>query len=106
MTTLVSKALTTGARALADHRRSPRSKVFLLTEVIVKGASLRVHILDLSVSGSKLHTPAAPLWDGRVYLVLNGELVAGIVVWSNADRFGLRFLAKISSERLANIVRS
>ncbi|TPG12348.1 PilZ domain-containing protein [Sphingomonas oligophenolica] len=93
-------------RGSANHRRAPRSKVFLLTEVVIDAVTARAHVLDVSTTGSKVHTATDPQCGSEASVRLNGEPKAGKVVWVNAGRFGLEFATELAPDQMAAIVRA
>lgn len=93
-------------RGSANQRRAPRSKVFLLTEVVIDAVTARAHVLDVSTTGLKVYAAADLQRGSQASVRLNGEPKAGKVVWVNAGRFGLEFTTELAPDQIAAIVHS
>lgn len=75
-----------------DRRRTSRHKVFEVAALRVGTETLRVHILDRSGSGARLHC-ATRLRLGQTVVLLSGEAsAAGRICWVGDDgRLGITF---------------
>jgi hypothetical protein len=79
-------------------------KVFKLGRAQADGASFKVHLLDVSQRGARLHASEAP--DRGIHLELTCASVStsGTVRWVDARRFGIRFDAALAPSELASIL--
>lgn len=85
----------------SDQRKTRRIKVFVPTEIVVEDVAVRAHLLDISESGSRVHSPIAPRTGDQAHLNLNGETHAARIVWSEAGRSGLQFTTELTPEQVA-----
>jgi hypothetical protein len=72
-------------------RRTPRFKVFQPASLEHGDDRGRVHVLDISSEGARLHGDQPPPVGSYVALVCAGFTVRGRVVWSRERRFGVEF---------------
>ena len=83
----------------ADCRTEPRLKVFKLGRAQADGASFKVHLLDVSQRGARLHASEAP--DRGIHL----ELTCASVSTSGTVRWvGIALDAALASIELAPIL--
>lgn len=85
----------------SDQRKTRRIKVFVPTEIVVEDVAVRAHLLDISESGSRVHSTIAPRTGDQAHLNLNGETHAARIVWSEAGRSGLQFTTELTPEQVA-----
>jgi hypothetical protein len=89
---------------LRDGRAEPRLKVFKLGVADAGGAPFKVHLLDVSASGARLHTGMAPDRGIQVTLTCSSISATGTVRWVDASRFGVRFDKPLVPSELATIL--
>ena len=89
------------AKGAVEHRKARRAKVFVPTELVVADVAMRAHLLDISVSGSRVHSRTAPRAGDDTLLHLNGQTHEARVVWSDAERAGLEFKTELTPEQIA-----
>lgn len=86
-------------------RAKPRLKAFQQTEMRrVDGAVVKVHLLDLSVTGALVHCPEPPAKGDAVHLSLGGAFRVGEVAWSEERRFGLHFRVPLTDAQVAELL--
>lgn len=86
--------------ASCDHRKARRAKVFVPTELVVDDIAMRAHLLDISPSGSRIHTRPAPRPGDEMVLHLNGHRHEARVIWSDAERAGVEFKQELTEEQI------
>ncbi|SOB78701.1 PilZ domain-containing protein [Sphingomonas guangdongensis] len=86
------------------QRRSPRLKLFLPGEMIVRGASSRVHLLNLSTGGALVHAPTPVSPGSSVIIHFAREARAARVAWVDGQRAGLCFTTPLSDEGVRQVV--
>jgi hypothetical protein len=72
-------------------RGAARHKLFEPLGLRHAGQSMRVHMLDLSVSGALLHAEHPPRIGAGVIIEFQGLAATAHVMWVRAKRFGVRF---------------
>lgn len=87
-----------------DGRGEPRLKVFKLGQAQADGDPFRVHLLDVSERGARLHANQAPDRGIRITLTCASVSASGTVRWVDASRFGIRFDKPLVPAELATIV--
>jgi hypothetical protein len=87
-----------------ESRRSRRLKVFLPTEIVIDEASVRAHVLDISSSGSLLHTGTEPLSGSEVIVRLKDDALTAKIVWVGAGRLGLEFSTELTDDQIDRIL--
>ncbi|MBA2920521.1 hypothetical protein GON01_02305 [Sphingomonas sp. MAH-20] len=87
-----------------DGRAEPRLKVFRLGRARADGVPFKVHILDVSKLGARLHASQAPDLGIRITLDCASVSASGTVRWVDARRFGIRFDKPLVQSELATIV--
>jgi len=89
-----------------DKRQARRTKVFLLAQVAGDGTETlrRVHVLDISAQGARLHARSVSDPGGKVELVVGGKRQPASIVWVDHPTFGIRFATPLTDERLHGIV--
>lgn len=85
-------------------RRSPRLKLFLPGEMIVRGAGSRVHLLNLSTGGALIHAAAVPEPGSSVILHFAEHARAARVAWTDGSRAGLSFTTPLSESGVREAV--
>jgi hypothetical protein len=65
--------------------------------------SLRIHLLDVSLTGALGYAPAPPATGTRVQVDCGGISRAGRVCWREGSRFGLHFDLPLAPEELADL---
>jgi len=88
----------------ADGRAEPRLKVFKLGRAETAGLDFKVHLLDISRLGARLHASQAPDRGHRIRLTCSSVSTSGTVRWVDARRFGIRFDKPLVPAELATIV--
>jgi hypothetical protein len=85
-------------------RQERRLKVFFPATMIAReGGSRRVHVLDLSRGGARLHVGDAMAPDEVVVLDLFGSSHSAKVAWASAKQVGVRFIFGLSGAELSAI---
>ena len=93
------------AQTPTDRARvHPRLKVFRPAEVHAHGRSLRVHLLDVSRGGARLHTTEALSPGATVVLICMHTRRVAQVAWTQGCRCGIRFGIPLAAEELAAIL--
>ena len=87
-----------------NGRAEPRLKVFRLGQARADGLPFRVHVLDVSKLGARLHASQAPGPGIRITLDCASVSASGTVRWVDARRFGIRFDKPLVQSELATIV--
>jgi hypothetical protein len=87
-----------------NGRAEQRLKVFRLGLADAGGAPFKVHLLDVSASGARLHTGTAPDRGIHVTLTCSSVSASGTVRWVDASRFGVRFDKPLVPSELATIL--
>lgn len=95
MATIVDRRTAPDARSIA-----PRRKTFTLAAVREGLIDHRVHILDISRSGARVHCTAALPLAGEIWLRCGDLAVPARVVWSEEGRHGLHFAHPISDAQV------
>jgi hypothetical protein len=72
-------------------RAEPRLKVYKLGRAQAGGMQFKVHLLDVSASGARLHAGRTPDQGMRITLDCSPVSATGTVRWVHASRFGIRF---------------
>ena len=88
----------------ADNRREPRLKVFRLGRAQASGMDFKVHLLDVSARGARLHAGEALGTGVRMTLDCSSVSTTGEVRWVDASRFGIRFDVPLVPSELDAIV--
>ena len=78
--------------------------MFLPTEIIIDDAAIRAHILDISTSGSLLHTGTEPRLGSDVVLRLKDGALSAKIVWVGSGRLGIQFTTELSVEQIDDIL--
>lgn len=81
--------------------RSRRYKTFLPAEVTLPETTVRAHLLNISTSGTCVHTRAAPRVGDVAQVQLFGQVHSARVVWSHLGKSGLSFDAALTSEQIS-----
>ncbi len=85
-------------------RAFPRDKIFEPANVAVGATSVRVHMLDVSQGGARVHS-VAPLSVGdRVMLSWRDQSRIASVAWSRDSKSGLRFDLPLTQPQMAMLV--
>lgn len=84
-----------------EQRKARRAKVFVPAELVVADVPVRAHLLDISASGSRVHSRVAPRTGDAARLHLDGDTHEAQVVWSDAGRSGLKFKTELTPEQIA-----
>jgi hypothetical protein len=79
------------SRTRKERRCSERVKVFKPADLLINGVKCRSHILNVSATGSMIHTPTSILVGTMIRICTAGLDRHGVIVWKNGLRFGLRF---------------
>jgi hypothetical protein len=89
----------------ADQRGQPakRFKTFQPATMTEAAGSLRIHLLDVSLTGALAHAPAPPPSGTRVQVDCGEVSRAGRVCWRDGTRFGLHFDLPLGPEELAGL---
>jgi hypothetical protein len=98
-----------GRQSEAASRAAKRVKVFQPATLERDGASLRIHLLDISESGALAHAHQPPPDRSRVRVECEGLVRTASVRWSEGKRFGLLFdrpLLGAEVERLTGSARA
>jgi hypothetical protein len=79
-----------------DVRPQPRRKIFQVGELHADGRSLRVHLLDVSEGGAKLHCTSELSVGSAVTLHWQGQRWRGVIAWTADGKCGVRFLVPLA----------
>lgn len=90
--------------AISDSRPQPRRKIFQLGELTVGGRTLRVHLLDVSEGGARLHCPAEVNVGDPVILRWQDNQWRGIIMWTSQGKCGVRFIAPLTAAALSALL--
>jgi hypothetical protein len=72
-------------------RSQPRLKVFRLACAQAGGVQFKIHLLDISERGARIHAGEVPGRAVRITLACASVITKGEVRWVDASRFGLKF---------------
>lgn len=72
-------------------QRATRLKLFEPVQLRLRGAGIRAHLLDLSVTGALAHSEYPPAVGDHVMIEGASLGVAGRVMWVREKRFGIHF---------------
>lgn len=86
--------------------RPPRAKVFQVATLMVGGADIRVHMLDVSTVGARIHGAGAFEVGAQVMLAWAGEGHLARIAWSRGGMAGVRFLFPLSKQRMESLFES
>ena len=92
------------ADPVGTPRRSRRLKVFLPSEIVIDDAAVRAHVLDISTSGSLLHTGTEPELGSDVVLHLNHDALSAKIVWVGSGRMGIQFTTELTASQIEQIL--
>jgi hypothetical protein len=87
-----------------DGRTEPRLKVFKLGRAQAGGVQFKVHLIDVSARGARLHADEAPDRGIRIELTCSSVCASGMVRWVDARRFGIRFDMPLMPSELETIL--
>ena len=85
-------------------RVANRYKTFLPCSLEQDGALVRVHVLNLSVTGALIATPAAIPARQPISLQFQAVSLKATVVWSRTDRAGLRYSLPLPQSTLEELI--
>lgn len=80
--------------------RARRFKMFHVAEMRVPGARVKVHVVNLSISGLMMRSDAPPAPGTVAIFDLGIAERRGRVVWCEEDRCGVQFLMPLTDEEL------
>ena len=87
-----------------ERRAEARQKVFRQGDALLGNSQIRVHLLDVSAYGTRLHSQL-PLASGQqVTIDCRTVRIQGVVRWTNAQLAGVRFDAPLAGSELSTIV--
>lgn len=86
-------------------RVAARHKLFEPVVLRKGGVAARAHMLDLSVSGARLHAERPPVAGARILIEADGLAVTAHVIWVRAKRFGVHFDTPIAEEAMRLVLR-
>ena len=98
--------LTTGSDVESEKRGSRRIKVFLPTEIEIDDTALRAHVLDLSVSGARLHTKGSLQSGSDAKLRLDDKVWPAKVAWVDGGRSGIEFRVQLTLQQVAELIEA
>jgi hypothetical protein len=84
-------------------RGDPRVKLFQLAGLRAGGEAHRAHVLDISLSGARVHCAANLRCGQAVTLMIEHLHVPATVLWEDDHRVGLRFHAPLIDHQLKRI---
>jgi hypothetical protein len=87
-----------------EGRTEPRLKVFKLGLAKAGGVQFKVHLLDVSARGARLHAGQVPDRGIRITLDCSSVSASGTVRWVDARRFGIRFDKPLVPHEIATIL--
>jgi hypothetical protein len=79
-----------------DARAQPRSSIFLAAVIRAGPEQAPVKVRNLSPNGAMIESPLAPSVGTTADLIRGALIARGTVIWSMANRFGLRFASEVS----------
>jgi len=80
----------------ADARGQPRSSMFLAAVLRAGTEQSPVKVRNMSSNGAMIETSVAPAAGAKVDLMRGALVVRGTVIWSSANRCGVRFSSEVS----------
>lgn len=83
--------------------RPQRLKIFQLGELRVGSRTLRVHVLDISRGGARLHCPLPTEPGSPVILRWETHFWRGVIAWSAGDKCGIRFHVPLCADVISAI---
>lgn len=84
------------ATILSDGRRQLRSSIFLAAVMRYETEQVPVKIRNMSANGALVESLVTPLIGCKVDLLRGTHVAQGTVIWSLANRCGLRFASAVS----------
>lgn len=85
----------------AAARCAKRVKVFQPAQLVRDGASLRIHLLDVSETGALAHAQEPTAAGARVRVECEGVVREASVRWCEGPRFGLVFDRPLLPQQVA-----
>lgn len=86
-------------------RAAVREKIFEPASLATGAKSVRVHLLDISTGGAKIHCPTPLSIGAAVVLAWAGEERVAYVAWSVGPRCGVRFRIPLTADRIETLIR-
>ena len=86
-------------------RAAAREKIFEPASLSLGTESMRVHMLDVSIGGAKLHCPAPLAIGASVVLAWAEEERVAHVAWIAGARCGLRFRIPLAADQIETLTR-
>lgn len=93
------------ADAPASSRVSPRHKLFEPVTMTIDDNPARAHILNISATGALVHSLTPPSTDAKINLELDGRQHCVSMVWSDGNRFGVRFRTPITGALIRTVLK-
>jgi hypothetical protein len=84
-------------QSATSARAHPRFKLFQPTTMVNGSDQLRVHLLDLSANGARVHHAVPPARGAIVKLDCAGRMRSARVAWVAQSRFGVTFTMPLTS---------
>lgn len=85
-------------------RTAKRLKVFEPAVLHHAGTTARIHLLDFSYTGARLHG-AAPLQPGAiVHITCRTLLITARIAWVRGPKYGVTFLTPLRSSDIAALI--
>lgn len=88
----------------SSARAEKRYKTFFVASVCTANGTMRVHILDVSRAGARLHGTFAVGIGDVLQIAFDGDHVAARVQWINGGMFGTQFCSPLSPSALTRIM--
>ncbi|MBA4306776.1 MAG: hypothetical protein C0429_08575 [Sphingopyxis sp.] len=90
--------------AQSAARVERRHKTFFVAMVRISSGEMRVHILDMSRAGARLHGAFAVVVGDIVHLALGNDHVAARVRWTKGRMFGVEFCRSLDQALVTRIL--
>ena len=103
MTILTPQPVVTDPAIVDGNRVAHRHKVFLPARMITPQGDLRVHLINVSVTGALAHYELPPVVGTVIALEIGGWTIGGRIVWTDGRRFGIAFSGRLDKQRLDSL---
>lgn len=87
-----------------DMRLRPRHKIFQVGEMRVGDRVTKVHLLDISEDGARLHCPVVTGVGTAIVLNWRDQRWRAVIVWQMGEKCGVRFIFPLSPTTVALLI--
>jgi hypothetical protein len=86
------------------NRVAHRYKVFLPARMITPTGDMRVHLINLSATGTLAHHESPPVANTVIAIEVGGWTMGGRIIWVDGRRFGIAFSGRLDDRRLESLL--